>query len=150
MSDVALVFKANSTIDLNKIAGQLERDGGLETAVIISLFTNRRVTEEQLPDLEEDQQGCWGDLLSDIDNDEIGSRLWTLDRSKTVTETLRLFEDYVREALEWLVEDGIAESVLVEAFYNDNKSLYATIEIIRPTGATRYTLLWDEQELRRG
>lgn len=148
MSDVALKFK-EELIDLNIIGSQLERDGGLETAVIISLFTDRRVTDEQLPDLENDKRGWWGDLLSDIDGDQIGSRLWTLERRKRTPETLRLFEDYSREALNWLVEDGIAASVTVEAEYN-NKRLEALISIARPTGETRFRLLWDEQELKRG
>lgn len=148
MSDVALVFK-DELIDLNVIAGQLQRDGGLETAVIISLFTDRRVTDEQLPELEEGKRGWWGDLLSDIDGDQIGSRLWTLERRKRTSETLRLFEDYAREALNWLVEDGIAESVTVEAEYNNGR-LEALISITRPAGTTRFRLLWDEQEMRRG
>lgn len=150
MSDVALIFKG-ACIDLSVLSGQLQRDSGLETAVIISLFTDRRVTVEQLPDLSESQRGWWGDLLSDIDQDQIGSRLWTLDRSKRTTETLRLFEDYVKEALDWMIEDGIAQTVEATAFYTDNKSLGSDIKIARPNGnETRYTLLWDEQELRRG
>ena len=59
MSDIALVIKDNC-FDINVKNGDLESDGGLQTAVTISLFTERRVTDEQLPDLAESKKG-WVD-----------------------------------------------------------------------------------------
>lgn len=126
-------------------------DNGLETAVVISLFSNRRVTPEQLPDLITDRQGWWGDMIADVEGDQIGSRLWTLERSKRTVETLRLFEDYTREALDWMIEDGIANEISVTAEYDENGKLVASLRLVRPNDVdARFSVLWDEQAIKAG
>lgn len=82
---------------------------GLETAVILSLFCDRRADEaDELPDPDGDRRGWWAD-------GELGSRLWLLERSKVTTETVAAARDYAREALDWLLDEGIAASVDVVA-----------------------------------
>ena len=148
MSDIALVIKDNC-FDINVKNGDLESDGGLQTAVTISLFTERRVTDEQLPELAESKKGWWGDMFPDIDQDKIGSRLWTLEREKRTTETLRRYEDYSKEALDWMLEDGVASTISVAASYDSDGQLVGEIIITRPTGTeSRFQVNWDEQELK--
>jgi len=148
VSDIALVIKDNC-FDINVKNGDLESDGGLQTAVTISLFTERRVTDEQLPELAESKKGWWGDMFPDIDQDKIGSRLWTLEREKRTTETLRRYEDYSKEALDWMLEDGVASTISVAASYDSDGQLVGEIIITRPTGTeSRFQVNWDEQELK--
>lgn len=148
MSDIALVIKDNC-FDINVKNGDLESDGGLQTAVTISLFTERRVTDEQLPELAESKKGWWGDMFPDIDQDKIGSRLWTLEREKRTTETLRRYEDYSKEALKWLIDDGVASTISVAAAYDANGFLQGDIIILKPDGTeTRFQVNWDQQELK--
>ena len=99
--------------------GDLGSDAGLETAIIISIFSDRRADDEdELPDVDSsDRRGWWGDLtfdLTDTGRDKIGSRLWLLERSKTSPEVLARAEQYIEEALQWLIEDGVAAKVEVE------------------------------------
>lgn len=149
MSDIGLSL-VNNCFDIDLLNGDIKSDDGLETAVIISIFTDRRVTDDDLPDLEESKMGWWGDMFSDIANDQIGSRLWLLKREKTTTETLRRSEDYIREALNWMLEDGVATNIEVNSAYNEFKHLIATIDILRPNDdETRFQVLWDNQEIRR-
>ncbi|MBE9542506.1 MAG: phage GP46 family protein [Proteobacteria bacterium] len=149
MSDIALVIK-NNCFDINILNGDLETDNGLETAVAISVFTDKRVTDEELPDLEESKRGWWGDMYPEVDQDKIGSRLWTLEREKKLVETLRLSEDYTREALDWMLEDSIADSVDVVSNYDDNNFLNIDIKISRPEqDDSRFSVVWDEQKIRR-
>ena len=149
MSDIGLFLKDNC-FDLDIENGDLKPDNGLETAVAISLFTDKRVTEEQLPDLETDRRGWWGDMFPEVDQDLIGSRLWTLDRSKTNNETLRRSEELCLESLKWMQEDGIADEITIQSEYNDSKVMNTTIEITRPDETEeRFSVLWDEQKLRR-
>lgn len=137
--------------DLKIEKGDVVRDDGLETAVIISLFTDRRVTEEEKPYLANSKRGYWGDLFSEIDGDKMGSRLWTLEREKRTTEVLRRAEDYAREALQWMIEDGVVLSISANASYDENKFLIIDLEIRKPLGnESRYQVLWDKQEIRRG
>lgn len=148
MSDIAIILE-NNCFDIAVENGDLKSDGGLQTAVTISLFTDRRVSEEQLPPLATDKRGWWGDMFSEIDQDEIGSRLWTLERSKRTTETLRLYEDYSREALNWMIEDGVAQTITVTASYDENGFLIGDIIIARPEGnESRFQVNWDQQALK--
>lgn len=131
--------------------GDVVRDDGLETAVTISLFTDRRVTEEEKPYLANSKRGYWGDLFSEIDGDKMGSRLWTLEREKRTTEVLRRAEDYTREALQWLIDDGVVLSISANASYDNNKFINIDVKIIKPLGnESRYKILWDKQEIKRG
>ena len=88
----------------------------LETAVILSLFTDRRAgASDRLPDASSDRRGWWGDATDPAA--PMGSRLWLLAREKT-TPALRLrVIDYVREALAWMIADGIADRIDVGAEY---------------------------------
>jgi len=149
MTDIALILDNNS-FDIGSDNGDLIADKGLETAVTISLFTNRRVSDEELPDLETDKMGWWADSTLDQDQDQIGSRLWTLNRAKATSETLRRSEELCIEALAWMKDDGIADEIGIKSEYNKNNNLIIGIEIVRPDEETeRFSVLWDEQKLRR-
>lgn len=153
MSDIALILKddINTGFDLNLKNGDLESDEGLETAVAISLFTDRRISDEQLPQGTKDKKGWWGDLFAEIDKDKIGSRLWLLAREKRTTEVLRKAEDYAKEALNWLIEDGVGTSIIATASYNENKFLLLAIEIAKPAGrSSKFQVVWDKQLIKRG
>lgn len=110
----------------------LLRDPGFETAVIISLFTDRRAeNEDVLPDNTDDRRGWWGDVLNE-DSDKIGSRLWLTSRSKNTSEVLPLIEEYVKESLQWMVDDGAAEFIEVAALRDGIDTILINIEITRP------------------
>jgi phage gp46-like protein len=129
--------------------GDLILDDALNTAVLISLFTDRRAEpHDELPDPGESRRGWWGDGLNQ-DNDLIGSRLWLLVRRKQTPETRQLFEDYTREALAWLVADGQAEKIDVTAEWATRGTLVINIVIHRPTGeARKFNYTWNAQETR--
>jgi phage gp46-like protein len=104
--------------DLLFQSNDLVSDHGLKTAALISLFTDRRARDDdELPDsTSTDKRGWWGDLVSpEVEGDEIGSRLWLLSREKTTPETLTRAEQYAKEALQWMIEDGVAASIKVKA-----------------------------------
>ncbi len=152
MSDISL-GRVGDIFDLQISQGDLVFDDGLETAVSISLFTDQRVNDEKLPDGTDDKRGWWGDLVSEVDQDKIGSRLWTLRRAKKIQENLRRAEDYAKESLEWMIEDGIATSVsAVASFRDDLGAGYWDLEVLikKPEGTTsRFQVLWDKQALKR-
>lgn len=85
----------------------------LIAAILISLFSDARLPDGVAADsLKDDPRGWWGDAL---DGDSTGSLLWLLARTKKTQETLRSAEDYARQSLRWLVDDGIAETLTVVA-----------------------------------
>jgi phage gp46-like protein len=126
MRDIALVFEARSgEFDL-ALAGEGEDrdilgDDGLLSAVIISLFSDRRAREDDpLPDervgLPTDRRGWWGDhVLEEDARDGLGSRLWLLAREKDLPVVVARALEYARESLAWLVAAGLAQRVEVSA-----------------------------------
>lgn len=149
MADAALVMTENGG-DIVLEGLDLARDDGLETAVIISLFTDRRATPEQLPagTSADDLRGYWGDVGS---NDQTGSHLWLLSREKQTPQTLARAQQYCREALAWLIEDRIAIRVEVGAAYVATGWMQIDIAIDRPDGLIqyRYNYEWAAQAAKR-
>ena len=108
MPDIALAW--NNSIgagDICIVGADLGNDDGLETAVLLSLFTDRRVRPEELPPGVSWRRGWWGDGLND-DQDQTGSKLWLLHRAKRTPDLLVRARGYASEALAWLVGDGVA------------------------------------------
>lgn len=154
MNDLGLFIDSGLQYGLKLENGDLVGDAGLETAVSISLFTDRRVTDQELGPGETEKKGWWGDVFPDVEGDQIGSRLWLLARAKRTQETLRLAEDYAREALQWMLDDGVAASITVTSeFQGDvmDGRWAILIQIVRPNGeSARFTALWDAQKVIRG
>jgi len=123
-------------------------DDGLETAVIISLFSDRR--ENQNPIDRTDKRGWWADAVQSLDSELIGSKLWLLEREKATQETLNRAQSYASEALQWLVEQNIAETVEVEAVWLNQQAgrLCLQIQIAKPQGDVvgfEFNDIWENQ-----
>jgi len=159
MTDLASLYNADLiAADLNLAGGLLAEDGGLETAVIISLFTDRRARpDDELPDAGGSKRGWWGDMVpatvggEPVDDDRIGSRLWLLGREKQMPVVLVRAKEYATEALQWLIEDGIAARVEVETSVPRTGVLGIAVTIHRPEGdaiSFRYDNAWSQQAQR--
>lgn len=143
--DIKVLFNSDTQEgDVVLDNGDLERDEGLSTAVMISLFTDRRAEDSDNYD-NNDKRGWWGDLIS---GEKIGSRLYLLNRSKSISKTEIKAKEYIYEALEWLIEDGIAMKININTWtFGDawNRRLGALIEIYRTDGnniAIKFDDLW--------
>jgi len=158
---------AQGYADVAIVNRDLERDDGLETAITVSLFTNRRADDEdELPDADGSREGWWADALLS-NGDKIGSKLWLLGRGKFVDSLLVDAEQYATEALQWLLDDGVAGSVNVvvervteQVFVDidgikrvDGSLLQITVEVIRPDNGESiffpYYFNWKNQVARR-
>lgn len=147
MSDIRTVFiSMDAGADLALADFALDTDDGLETAVIISLFTDARALDDDtLPAGQSNRRGWWADAYPVQAGDRIGSRLWLLRASKQLQESLDTAREYAEEALAWLVEDGVAKTVEVETFIARDEVMGMRIRIYRPDGttaSTRFEMLW--------
>lgn len=87
----------------------LQSGNDLITALFISIFTDRSaLASDVIPDGSNDRRGWLGDLGEDV---PIGSRLWLLDRAKQTPDTLARAKEYIAEALQWMIDDGVAGSI---------------------------------------
>lgn len=150
MSDLRLQLKRGDGYfytDLSMAGAQFEREDGLETAILLSLFTDAR---------EGDERGWWGNRLA-VPGVPLGwqrgSLLWTLRREKATAETLRKAKEFIEAALAWLIEDGVASAVLVENEWQPAPwppgTMALRIEVARIDGSVeRFAIVWDAQSNR--
>lgn len=132
-------------IDGQTVPLGLDASAPLVRAVLISLFTWRRANpDDELP--AEARQGWWGDSYPVEPNDRIGSRLWLLSRSKLTSDTARRAREYAEEALQWLLDDGVAARIEVEAERQGLDRLALVCRIFKTDGRlaadVRFTNAW--------
>lgn len=114
----------------------------LESAVLISLLTWRRVTPDEA-EPNSTRYGWWGDNLS---NRPIGSKLWLLQRQKLLPNLKSKAKQYAEEALQWMVDDGVCSNIIVTPTIT-NEILSLNIQIIQNDGTVtriNYDDLWNE------
>ncbi|MEW5208713.1 phage portal protein [Escherichia coli] len=80
----------------------------LTRAVVISLFTWRRAEPDDNADV---PMGWWGDTWPAVQNDRYGSRLWLLQRSKLTNQLVLTVRGYIRECLQWMIDDGVVSRI---------------------------------------
>jgi phage gp46-like protein len=140
---------ANAQGDWALADGDLQTGQDLETACLVSLFTDKLATPDFVPtDGTSDRRGWWADLY---DDQPLGSNLWQLERAKKTRDTLALARRYAIEALQWLILDGVASDVIVNTSWlglAGSTLLGIGIAIIKPDGSlTRFTFGWAWQGL---
>lgn len=150
-TDIKIRFDNKLAIgDLSLLNGDLEREEGLETAVLISLYTDARASEDDNPDDPNDLRGWVGDLLPER-NDTIGSKLWLLDRSKATQDNANKAKEYAKQALQWMIDDGVASAIDVSSSiigYEETKKLVLDIAIYKNNDkilGIKFNDLWEMQ-----
>jgi len=151
--DIASYFDPRAMrVDYALKDGALQSDADLQTAVLISLFTDRLAEpDDVLPEPGALRRGWWGDALTTSGvlggAGRIGSRLWLLSREKMLPQTLNRAREYAQEALAWMVSEGVARRVSVQAQVVGVGSLGLSIQIERNQGPlVRYgfELAWQQ------
>jgi phage gp46-like protein len=147
MADIALKFNNVTGFcdwSLNATGTDLSTSETLETAVLLSLFTDKRAPDD-LQIYSPDRKGWWGTTYNPSGQAELGSLLWTLYRSvkSDGTAVLRQAEGYVTDALQWLTTDGVASSVTCTASWASSSALGLYITITQPSGqVNNYSWVW--------
>ena len=137
MTDAAVQWRNDAGHGDLRIGGaDLAVDDGLGAAVLISLFTDARATADELPEGDTDRRGWWGDGLNG-DGDETGSKLWLLRREKQTPDVPGRAEALAREALQWMLDDGVASAVETRAEWATRGLLALGVEIVLPDDSHR-------------
>lgn len=152
--DAALAFDSVALeSDLAIVAGDLAPERDLSTAILLSLFTDRRAPPSLDLAGERDRRGFWGDAYAEKDGDAFGSLLWTLAREKSLAIVTERAKRYCEEALAWMIADGIAERVNVTverlpiaAAQTVRPVLAIAVEVVKPPDrllAFRFRYVWE-------
>jgi len=152
--DLKLTWNASEHAQLVFADNDIVADRSLLTPIIVSLFTDARAKDDDaLPDSRSaDRRGWWADATNTAKpNDQIGSRLWLLERAKTTPGVLLNAKRYAEEALQWLVDEGVAASVKVSVesirLASQTWALTLSVVVTKPSGTTetyKFAQEWEE------
>jgi phage gp46-like protein len=136
MTDIASLITQDpktgaSYIDWLMDGPDLLCDDGLATAVLISLFTDRLAdADDTIPGAPPaatkgpaDRRGWWGDTPADPTqvpgpSSLTGSRFWLRAGWPATERTARQIELDAREALQWMIDEKIAQNIDVETWWS--------------------------------
>jgi len=146
VSDLALKRLEDGTYDLDFESYDFRVTDGLENSVILSLGTFSRDSslDNVKCNIKAAKGGWWADSL-DEKNGELGSRLYESIPGKSVDESSRVAEKLAADALQWMIDDGIASSVNCAANFVENV-IVLRISIRKPDGDENtfaYELNWE-------
>jgi phage gp46-like protein len=140
--DIRIVWdNVNTRGDWSLADGDLETGQDLETACLVSLFSDALATPDFIPtDGTSDRRGWWADLYG---SPPLGSNLWQLERAKKTRNTLGLARRWTLDALQWLIDDGVARDVQCNTSWLVSGHLAIAVAIIKPDGSsTRFMFGW--------
>ena len=97
--------------------GDLEKDDGFGTTIAMSIIGRRRATAGEV--ITPQNRGGWlGNLLSDVPGFEMGSKTWLRNQSRMPPNTPAQIKNDIQEGLQWMIDDGLAENIIVTASQN--------------------------------
>lgn len=113
----------------------------LTRAVVISLFTWRRADPDDQADV---PMGWWGDTWPAVQNDRIGSKLWLYQRSKLTNQLVNNIRTCIRDALQWMLDDGVVSRIDLDIRRTGINELANSIILWRRSGPVPLTFddLW--------
>lgn len=144
--DILLTWNnAIGQADISMAGADLAVGHDLETAVLISLFSDRTAdADDVLPaDAVADPRGWWADVY---EAGRLGSKLWQVFGRVRNQDTLNFARDAATQALQWLIDDKVAATVKVAPSYYGSGGLRLDIAITQPNGTTnQYSYAWSEE-----
>lgn len=140
MSDIATIWNNTTGRGDYVLAGaDLQSGNDLETEILISLFSDRTARpDDVIPDGSNDRRGWWAD-------ENLGSRLWLLERSKLTNAVGQKAVEYAAEGLQWLIDDGVVAGFDITFQIVLPDRLYLTIQafkIFNGVKAPNYAWVW--------
>lgn len=131
--------------------GGLRARGMLHTAVILCLFTDKRIDgDHPLARLVEgeDPRGWWGDgedIRADLGEREMGSLLWVLERAHLNEEMRRWVEALAIDALATLIFQGICGKIeAVATRPTDPNRVNLDVKLYSARGSLLYDYRFDD------
>lgn len=122
--------------------GGLRAEAALHTATLLCLFTDAPArADDVLPANDGDRRGWWGDSVR-IDGEPdtpMGSRLWLLERAVLSDRTAQAAEDYARESLGTLIEQGaVARTDISTTIDKSIGALFLVVQHFSRSGEKTY------------
>ena len=142
MKDLLLTLDDENIYDI-----EFDNDGdflltsGLETAILMSLLCEKRADASEITDPKW-RRGDWSNELNDVEDYEIGSKIWLLGSGRNTQETLNNGIEAIQDGLQWLIDDNIIKAVTVTGTVGIRKIIYE-IKITKPNNEIETYLFSD-------
>jgi len=124
--------------------GDFVLDDSFDTSLYMSVLAEKRANESEVPrsDL---RRGWIGNLFSDTQDFEIGSKLWLLDQSRRTDLTLTRAQGFVSEGVQWYKDQGHAAKTKTTSSFTQN-GVRVNAEIFRKNDIVNAKSfdLWEE------
>ena len=147
MSDIALKANQDGSFDLDfdEKSKDLLLTDSLYNAVAISIgaYARNRNLKPNSAVLDPQLGGWWADALDPLGT--LGGYLNEAYPGKLTDSTLAKVKDLVTEALQWLIDDGVAKTVKCDVSTDENDIVTVAVAIEKPDGVTddyKYELNW--------
>ena len=135
MQDLAHVMTDDNLFiwDFDPKKGDLKTVDGMETALLVSLFTDARLDESQVPPPL--ARGGWvGNIRTAKEPRDLGGKLWALENARLTTYTLAQRKEQCTRCMDWLLKDGLIRNAAAVSSYN-NDTIADNIQITARDGA---------------
>ena len=121
--------------------GDILSEDSFDTAIIVSLLTDRRANESEVLEAQNRRGWIGNESTPGI---EIGSKLWLFEQSRLNRTAIDGVGVVARDALQWLVDDGHAVSIIAASAVRTatGLTLEVTIERHNSEVETRFFDLW--------
>ena len=131
MSFVDILLRKNTEgyYDLDFDNGDLYSTDGFTSALLMSIFCERRATPSEVAPPEK-RRGWWGNAFLGFTDFEMGSKLWLLSQARADQNSLNNSITFTNNALEWLVDDKYIDKVNVSAEYDEQNKLLLAIQLL--------------------
>lgn len=145
MTDIKAIQTDDGEWTLGITGSDLTSEDGLDTAIAMSLFTDARAPDNAFA-IPEKRRGWMGNLESPIEGRQLGGFLWLVDQSRLTQDTLNTSVNYARLALNWFIEDGIANSIVVTGEIIPRSGIRLKVVFTAQTDkvSTHYFDLWEQ------
>lgn len=123
---------------------------GLESAVMVSLFSDRRAAADEVSDPLR-RRGWIGNLVAEVNGDNHGSGLWLYDQRRLTPAVATGIRREAEAALEWMREEQLASTVSAQVVSDPAKrSARLVVGVADPVGTTAQKARSLIERTRRG
>lgn len=145
--DLALAYNPQlQAYDLVIAGTDLLGDESLASSALVSLMCDRLAADYEVKP-GEDRRGWWADVFA-ADGHLTGSRLWLLNREKQLQSVVNRCKSFCEEAMQWFIEDGLAQEVAVTVFVPRQGWLVAMIKFVIKGKARTLRFEFDQTQQR--
>ena len=131
--DIELKQNENGIFDFSFSDGDFNIVEGFEMALLMSVLCEQRAESSEVA-APEMRRGWWGNEAQNFEEYNIGSKLWLLYQARSTTDTLNNALTFVRDGLNWFIEDSFLSEVNVTAEYrriDTQRVLDMNVDLVR-------------------